>query len=77
MTNFILVLTGNVIVNVFKSDAVIWWAAISRTRTTGEAGEEPQVKEGGGNHRRGGGVETFSTKRALYRDLQVQVLCQN
>ena len=24
-------LTGNVIVNVFKSDAVIWWAAIFRT----------------------------------------------
>ena len=31
MTNFIRVLTGNVIVNVFKSDAVIWWAAIFRT----------------------------------------------
>ena len=28
MTNFIRVLTGNVIVNVLKSDAVIWWAAI-------------------------------------------------
>ena len=31
MTNFIRVLTGNVIVNVFKSDAEIWWAAIFRT----------------------------------------------
>ena len=31
MTNFIRTLTGNVIVNVFKSDAVIWWAAIFRT----------------------------------------------
>ena len=31
MTNFIRVLTGNVIVNVFKSDAVIWWAGIFRT----------------------------------------------
>ena len=30
MTNFIRMLTGNVIVNVFKSDAVIWWAAIFR-----------------------------------------------
>ena len=30
-TNFIRVLTGNVVVNVFKSDAVIWWAAIFRT----------------------------------------------
>ena len=30
MTNFIRMLTGNVIVNVFKSDAVIWWAAILR-----------------------------------------------
>ena len=28
MTNFIRMLSGNVIVNVFKSDAVIWWAAI-------------------------------------------------
>ena len=31
MTNFIRMLTGNVIVIVFKSDAVIWWAAIFRT----------------------------------------------
>ena len=31
MTNFIRMLSGNVIVNVFKSDAVIWWAAIFRT----------------------------------------------
>ena len=31
MTNFTRMLTGNVIVNVFKSDAVIWWAAIFRT----------------------------------------------
>ena len=31
MTNFIRMLTRNVIVNVFKSDAVIWWAAIFRT----------------------------------------------
>ena len=34
MTNFIRMLTGNVIVNVFKSDAVIWWAAIFRTPST-------------------------------------------
>ena len=27
-TNFIRMLSGNVIVNVFRSDAVIWWAAI-------------------------------------------------
>ena len=31
MTNFIRTLMKNVIVNVFKSDAVIWWAAIFRT----------------------------------------------
>ena len=31
MTNFIRVLTGNVVVNVFKSDAVTWWAAVSHT----------------------------------------------
>ena len=31
MTNFIRMLMRNVIVNVFKSDAVIWWAAIFRT----------------------------------------------
>ena len=31
MTNFIRMLTGNVIVNVFKSDVVIWLAAIFRT----------------------------------------------
>ena len=37
MTNFIRVLTGNVIVNVFKSDAVIWWAAIFR-RGGGQGG---------------------------------------
>ena len=30
MTNFIRMLMRNVIVNVFKSDAVIWWAAIFR-----------------------------------------------
>ena len=30
MTNFTRMLSGNVIVNVFKSDAVIWWAAIFR-----------------------------------------------
>ena len=30
MTNFIRMLTRNVFVNVFKSDAVIWWAAIFR-----------------------------------------------
>ena len=30
MTNFIRMLMKNVIVNVFKSDAVIWWAAIFR-----------------------------------------------
>ena len=28
MINFIRMLLGNVVVNVFKSDAVIWWAAI-------------------------------------------------
>ena len=31
MTNFIRMLMRNVFVNVFKSDAVIWWAAIFRT----------------------------------------------
>ena len=31
MTNFIHMLTGNVIMNVFRSDAVIWWAAIFRS----------------------------------------------
>ena len=31
MTNFIRMLMSNVIVNVFKSGAVIWWAAIFRT----------------------------------------------
>ena len=31
MTNFIRMLMRNEIVNVFRSDAVIWWAAISRT----------------------------------------------
>ena len=31
MTNFIRMLSGNVIVNVFKSDAVIWRTAIFRT----------------------------------------------
>ena len=31
MTIFIRMMSGNVIVNVFKSDAVIWWAAIFRT----------------------------------------------
>ena len=31
VTNFIRMLSGNVSVNVFKSDAVFWWAAISRT----------------------------------------------
>ena len=30
VTNFIRMLMRNVIVNVFKSDAVIWWAAIFR-----------------------------------------------
>ena len=29
-TNFIRMLMRNVFVNVFKSDAVIWWAAIFR-----------------------------------------------
>ena len=32
MTNFIRMLVRNVFVNVFKSDAVIWWAAIFRSR---------------------------------------------
>ena len=31
LTDFIRILSGNVIVNVFKSDTVIWWAAIFRT----------------------------------------------
>ena len=31
MTNFIRMLMRNVFVNVFKSDAVIWWAATFRT----------------------------------------------
>ena len=34
MTNIIPMLSGNVIVNVFKSDAVIWWAAIFRTTSS-------------------------------------------
>ena len=37
MTNFVRMLMRNVIVNVFKSDAVIWWAAIFR-RGGGEKG---------------------------------------
>ena len=37
VTNFIRMLSGNVIVNVFKSDAVIWWAAIFRKRAGGES----------------------------------------
>ena len=32
MTDFIRMLSGHVVVNVFKSDAVIWWAAIFCTR---------------------------------------------
>ena len=31
VTNFTRMLMRNVFVNVFKSDAVIWWAAIFRT----------------------------------------------
>ena len=31
MTNFIRMLSGNVIVNVFKSDTVFWWTASFRT----------------------------------------------
>ena len=34
VTNFIRMLMRNVIVNVFKSDAVIWWAAIFRTSSS-------------------------------------------
>ena len=34
MTNFIRMLMGNVFVNVFKSDAVDWWAAIFRTHSS-------------------------------------------
>ena len=34
MTNFIRILSGNVIVNVFKSDVVIWWAAIFCTSSS-------------------------------------------
>ena len=33
MANIIRMLSGNVVVNVFKSDAVIWWAAILRRHT--------------------------------------------
>ena len=36
LTNFIRMLMRSVFVNVFKSDAVIWWAAIFRS---GEGGE--------------------------------------
>ena len=45
MTNFIRVLTRNEIVNVFKSDAVIWWAAIFCRRAP---------KKGGGSQQGGG-----------------------
>ena len=34
VTNFIRMLMKNVFVNVFKSDAVIWWAAIFRTSSS-------------------------------------------
>ena len=34
VTNFIRMLMRNVFVNVFKSDAVIWWAAIFRTTSS-------------------------------------------
>ena len=34
MTDFIRMLSGNVIVNAFKSDAVIWWIAIFRTTSS-------------------------------------------
>ena len=34
MTNFIRMLMSSVIVNVFESDAVIWWAAIFRTSSS-------------------------------------------
>ena len=34
VTNFIRMLMRNVFVNVFKSDAVIWWAAIFRTSSS-------------------------------------------
>ena len=36
MTNFMRMLSGNVSVNVFKSDAVFWWAAIFRTFREGK-----------------------------------------
>ena len=42
-TNFIRVLTGNVMVNVFKSDAVIWWAATFR-RGAGERRGRREVR---------------------------------
>ena len=38
MTNFIRMLMRNVFVNVFKSDAVIWWAAIFRRSSTTHKG---------------------------------------
>ena len=34
MTNFMRMLSGNMVVNVFKSDAVFWWAAIFRTTSS-------------------------------------------
>ena len=53
VTNFIRMLMRNVFVNVFKSDAVIWWAAIfcrgAERKGEGERG-------GGGREGGGGGV---------------------
>ena len=45
MINFIRMLSGNVIVNVFKSDAVIWWAAIFRRGgRPGEGGRRTRLE---------------------------------
>ena len=38
VTNFIRMLMRNLFVNVFKSDAVIWWAAIFRRSPSGRCG---------------------------------------
>ena len=71
MTNFIRMLMRNVFVNVFKSDAVIWWAAIGRVggkmRGRGRreevvvwwwcvwGGEREREEERGGEERKEGG----------------------
>ena len=45
MTNFIRTLMRNVFVNVFKSDAVMWWAAISRRGRKGREGGNGEGEE--------------------------------